>query len=58
MPNVKYIAVPCDEELLKAVDASCGKSGLKRGPEVALRLRKVYKIGPFAKKVLLSYGLV
>lgn len=49
MANVKYIAVPCDEELLKAVDASCGKSGLKRGPEVALRLRKVYKIGPFAK---------
>ena len=49
MADVKYIAVPCDDELIKAVDASCVKSGLKRGPEVAMRLRKVFKIGPFAK---------
>lgn len=50
MAEVKYIAVPCDEELLAAVEEASKKSGLKLGPECAQRLRKVYKVGPFAPK--------
>lgn len=50
MAGIKYVAVPCDEELYAAITESGKKSGLKLGPEVAMRLRKVYKIGPFAPK--------
>lgn len=48
--SIRYVAVPCDPELFAAIKESCKKSGLKLGPEVAMRLRKSYKVGPFAKK--------
>ena len=46
--NVKYIAVPVDAELLGAIEEACKRSGLKLGPECAMRLRKVYRVGVFA----------
>ena len=49
MADIRYVAVPCDPELISKIEESCKKSGLKLGPEVAMRLRKVYQIGPFAK---------
>lgn len=48
--NVRYVAVPCDDELYAALEASCRKSGRKLGPEVAFRLRRSLKIGPFVPK--------
>lgn len=48
--EVKYVAVPCDAELFAALEASCRKSGRKLGPEVAFRLRRSFKIGPFVQK--------
>ena len=50
MAGIRYVAVPCEPELIAAIEESCKKSGLKLGPEAAMRLRKVYKIGPFAQK--------
>lgn len=50
MTKIKYIAVPADEELVRAIEADGLKSGLKLGPQVALRLRKLYKVGPFAPR--------
>lgn len=48
--NVKYIAVPVDAELLGAIKESCKRSGLKLGPECAMRLRKVFRVWPFARE--------
>lgn len=48
MMKVKYIAVPADDELVKAIEADGLRSGLKLGPQAALRLKKLYKVGPFA----------
>lgn len=47
---IRYVAVPCDDELIGALKSSGEKSGLKLGPEAAMRLKKSYKIGPFAQK--------
>lgn len=52
MDKVKYIAVPCDDELYMAVHEAGKKSGLKLGREAAMRLRRAYRIGPFAPKKL------
>lgn len=50
MAGIRYVAVPCEPELIAAIEESCKKSGRKLGPEVAVRLRKAYKVGPFAQK--------
>lgn len=50
MKMLKYIAVPTDPELLAAIQRSAEKSGRKLGPEAAHRLRKSYRVGPFARK--------
>lgn len=50
MAGIRYVAVPCEPELIAAIEESCKKSGLKLGPEAAMRLRKAYKVGPFAQK--------
>ena len=46
--SVKYIAVPCDDELYRAVVEAGKRSGLKLGPECAQKLRTVYRVGVFA----------
>lgn len=48
--QIKYIAIPADAELLGAIKESCKRSGLKLGPECAMRLRKVFRVGPFARE--------
>ena len=54
--RVTYVAVPCEAELVAAIDAARAKTGMHRGPEVAQRLRRMFKIGPFAKAAAKSEG--
>lgn len=45
----KHIALLAEDELLAALQHAASKSGRKLGPEAAFNLRKVFRIGPFAK---------